>query len=63
MNRKTFVYRVSALMAVAVLTLAAYKVRPAYAAGLRDLHDLNQLRTAVNRDTSTPRIVLLLFPT
>jgi hypothetical protein len=56
-------YRLSALLAVAMLTLAAYKVHPAYAAELRDLHDLDELRTAVNRDTSTPRLVLLLSPT
>ena len=56
-------YRVLILLAVALLGLAAFKVHRAYAAELRDLHDLDQLRAAVNRDPSTPRIVLLLSPT
>ncbi len=56
-------YRVLMLSAVALFALAAPKVRRAYAAELRDLHDLDQLRAAVNRDPSAPRIVLLLSPT
>jgi hypothetical protein len=56
-------YRVSALLTVALFTLAAYQVHQACAAELHDLHDLGELEAAVNRDTSTPRIVLLLSPT
>ena len=56
-------YRVLIFLAVALLGLAAFKVHRAYAAELRDLHDLDELRAAVNRDPSAPRIVLLLSPT
>lgn len=56
-------YGASALLAVAMLTLAACKAPSAHPVQLHDLHDLGDLRAAVNRDTSTPRIVLLLSPT
>jgi hypothetical protein len=60
---RTFMYRVLMLSAVVLFALAAFKVHRAYAAELRDLHDLDQLRAAVNRDPGAPRIVLLLSPT
>ncbi len=56
-------YRVLMLSAVALFALAAFKAHGAFAAELRDLHDLDQLRAAVNRDPGAPRIVLLLSPT
>jgi hypothetical protein len=56
-------YRVLMLSAAALFALATSKVHRAYAAELRDLHDLDELRAAVNRDPSVPRIVLLLSPT
>ncbi len=62
-RKKTSMYQMSALLAVAVLTLAACRVRSAHRAELHDLHDLDELKAAVNRDTSSPRIVLLLSPT
>jgi hypothetical protein len=55
--------RVLILSAAALFALAASKVHRAYAAELRDLRDLDQLKAAVNRDPSAPRVVLLLSPT
>ena len=63
LRKKTLMYQISALLAVAVLTLAACRVRSAHTAALHDLHDLDELKAAVNRDTTSPRIVLLLSPT
>ena len=51
------------LAATAVLLLAAYKISPASGAELYDLHGLDDVKAAVNHDTSAPRIVLLLSPT
>ncbi|MGH7923172.1 MAG: hypothetical protein ACREQH_01110 [Candidatus Binatus sp.] len=53
---------VSALLAAA-LSLAACKAPRAHSAELRDLRDLDELKALVNRDTSIPRIVLLVSPT
>jgi len=63
LHEKTFMRHLSALLAVALLTLVACRAQSAHTAELHDLHDLDELKAAVNHDTSTPRIVLLLSPT
>ncbi len=56
--------RVSAFLALAFLLLPfAPLAQRARAAELRDLADLDELRTLVDRDKTVPRLVLLLSPT
>ena len=52
------------LLLMALLLCAAVLTRRAMQAGqLRDLRDLEELRTLVDHDKSVPRLVLLLSPT
>ena len=56
--------RSRAILALVFLGLTAASAPPAVrAAELRDLRDLGELRALVDRDTSIPRLVLLLSPT
>lgn len=51
------------LLATAVLMMSACRQITPPAAELHDLHSLDAVKAAVNRDTGVPRIVLLLSPT
>ena len=51
------------LLVLGILGLIVAPTRHVKAAELRDLHSLDELRTLVNRDKTTPRVVLLLSPT
>ena len=51
------------ILATAVLMLVACRESSPSVDELHDLHSLDAVKAAVNRDTSVPRIVLLLSPT
>lgn len=55
--------RAGAVVALGLAVLLAPTAHPAWAAELRDLADLDELRTLVDRHKTIPRVVLLLSPT
>ena len=55
--------RILLLTALTFLWAPVSTTRLAQAAELRDLQDLDELRTLVDHDKDVPRLVLLLSPT
>lgn len=55
--------RVLVLMALSLVGISVSDTPPLQAAELRDLRDLDELRTLVDHDKSVPKLVLLLSPT
>ncbi|MGH2830757.1 MAG: hypothetical protein ACREQ9_22115 [Candidatus Binatia bacterium] len=55
--------RAAAILTLAFVVLLSPTPGPGRAAELRDLADLDDLRTLVDRDKTIPRLVLLLSPT
>ena len=60
---KTLMRRMLLLMAFSLLCAPVSTTRAVQASELRDLRDLDELRTLVDQDKSVPRLVLLLSPT